>query len=90
MKAGISSQDLRNCLALLEPIELKGMVLLREHRSQGQRFPRIGENGLTRETVAEAVIEVRQYVGRCLDAKEQLENLTPIPLTSFSILEYGL
>ncbi len=46
--------------------------------------------GIPRETIAEAMTEIVGYTERCRQAAQQLAKLTPIPLTTFSILEYGL
>jgi|GEM_PF-535669 len=92
--AGMTAEGLRACLTEIMPIELKGMALLRERRSRlpGQFFPTLtGEaNGIQREKIAEAVHEIVQYTERCNRAAEQLMKLAPIPITAFSVLEYGL
>jgi hypothetical protein len=68
------------------------MALLRERRPHGQFFPQLtgGQNGISREAIAEAVTEIVGYTERCRRAAQHLVKLTPIPLTAFSILEYGL
>jgi hypothetical protein len=90
--AGLTVKSLRDCLAGLPPVELKGMALLRERRPHGQFFPQFegGSPGIPRETLAEAVTEIIHYTDRCRHATQQLAKLMPIPLTAFSILEYGL
>lgn len=95
--AGLTVESLRDCLAGLPPVELKGMALLRDvkHlqcRPHGQFFPQLesGQMGIPRETIAEAVTEIVGYTERCRRAAQQLTKLTPIPLTVFSILEYGI
>lgn len=90
--AGLTIESLRDCLAGLPPVELKGMVLLKERRPHGQFFPQLegGQIGIAREIIAEAVTEIVSYTERCRRAAQQLAKLTPIPLTTFSILEYGL
>ena len=90
--AGLTVESLRDCLVGLPPIELKGMALLRERRPNGQFFPQLDDRqmGIPRETIAEAVTEIIDYTERCRRAAQQLMKLTPIPLTAFSILEYGL
>jgi hypothetical protein len=96
-EAGLTVESLRDCLAGLPPVELKGMALLRgakhlQCHSSGQFFPQfeIGQQRVPREVIAEAVTEIVGYTDRCRRAAEQLTTLTPIPLTAFSILEYGL
>lgn len=91
--AGLTVESLRDCLAGLPPVELKGMALLRERHPHGQFFPPLsscGQMGIPREVIAEAVTEIVAYTDRCRRAAQQLAKLTPIPLTTFSILEYGL
>ena len=90
--AGLTVESLRDCLAGLPPVELKGMALLRERRSHGQFFPPLenGQMGIPREVIAEAVTEIVAYTDRSRRAAQQLAKLTPIPLIAFSILEYGL
>jgi hypothetical protein len=90
--AGLTIESLRDCLAGLPPVELKGMALLKERRPHGQFFPQLtaGQNGISREVVADAVTEIVGYTERCRRAAQQLAKLTPVPLTAFSILEYSI
>jgi len=90
--AGLTADSLRDCLASLAPVELKGMTLLRERRPHGQFFPQFEgvQSGIPRAVIAEAVTEIVGYTERCRRAAQQLAKLAPIPLTAFSILEYGL
>ncbi len=90
--AGLTVESLRDCLAGLSPVELKGMALLRERCPHGLLFPQLesGRQGIPRETIAEAVTEIVAYTERCRRAAQHLTTLTPIPLTTFSILEYGI
>lgn len=95
--AGLTLESLQTCLAGLPPVELKGMALLRDAKHpqrhpHGQFFPQLegGQQGIPRETLADAVTEIVDYTERCRRAAQQLAKLTPIPLTAFSILEYGL
>lgn len=90
--AGLSVESLRDCLAGLPAVELKGMALLRERCPHGLFFPQLesGGQGIPRETIAEVVTEIVGYTERCRRAAQQLAKLMPIPLTTFSILEYGL
>lgn len=90
--AGLTVESLRDCLAGLPPVELKGMTLLRECRPTGQFFPQLTHrpDGISREVLAEAVSEMVAYTQRCRQTAQQLTSLLPIPLTCFSILEYGL
>ncbi len=90
--AGLTVESLRDCLAGLPPVELKGMALLRERRPHEQFFPQLisGQQGIPREVIAEAVTEIVGYTERCRRAAQKLMTLAPIPLTAFSILEYGI
>ena len=85
-------ESLRDCLAAIPPVELKGMALLRERRPQGQFFPSLADEqtDIPRERIAEAVTEIVRYTELCRRTAQQLVKLAPIPLTTFSILEYGL
>ncbi len=85
-EAEFSLETLRACLVQLPPVELKGMVLLRQHHPAGQFFP----TGLPREVVAEAVTEIVGYTQRCQRAVQQLSKLAAVPLAAFEIVEYGL
>jgi hypothetical protein len=85
-EAGFSLDSLRATLVQLPPVELKGMVLLRQHHPVGQFFP----SGLPREVVAEAVTEIVGYTQRCQCSVHQLSELAAVPLTAFAIVEYGL
>lgn len=77
--------ELVSCLAATPPLELKGMGLLREQ-------PRLiaGFASLPRTQVIEAVTEIVAYTGRCAAAARSLANLTPVPLLSMSIGEFGI
>ena len=76
--------DLRVCLASIAPVELKGMGLLRE-----QPHLIAGSSRIPRPQLVEAVTEIVAYTGRCAAAARQLANLTPIPLLSATLLEFG-
>ena len=43
-----------------------------------------------RETLKAAVLELVAYTDACQRAAEQLRTLTPIPLTTVDLLEFGL
>jgi hypothetical protein len=83
--SALGLEDLRACLASIASVELKGMGLLREQPhliASSSRVPR--------PQLIEAVTEIVAYTGRCAAAARQLTNLTPIPLISATILEFGL
>ena len=90
-QAGMTANGLREILAGLEPVELKGMALLRERRPQGHFFPPLtGDSKLSRETLVEAVKEIIIYTESSSKMAFRLTGLNPIPMTAFSVLEYGL
>lgn len=88
--AGLTIESLRDCLAAIPPVELKGMALLRECRPNGQFFPQLTKQGIRRERIADAVAEIVHYTERCGQTAQHLVKLVPIPLTILSVLEYGL
>lgn len=83
--AGITVESLRDCLAAIEPVDLLGMRLLKACPQPGL-YP----IDIPRETLKEAVSEITAYTGRCIAAARRLSYLTPIPLTTIDILEFGL
>lgn len=86
--AGFTLSSLRDCLAQIEPVQLLGMELLKQHSAypQGHWFPA----GIPRNQLVDAVTELVGYTRRCAYAAEQISQLTSVPLTSISIIEYGL
>ena len=89
--AGFSLEALQACLAELPPVELKGMVLLKNARHlQHHPFEQLFPTGVAREAVAEAVAEIVEYTRGCQQVTERLWALGAIPLSNFAIVEYGL
>lgn len=80
-----SREDLIVCMLSVEPIDLIGIRLV-----QDQPLAIFGQAALPRETLVDAVTEIVAYTNRCAAAARSLTNLTPIPLLSISIVEYGL
>jgi hypothetical protein len=76
---------LRLIFEQLEPLELKGMGLLREQ-------PRLiaGFSSLPRRQIVEAVTEIVAYTGRCATAARSLASLTPVPLMNAIVWEFGI
>jgi hypothetical protein len=76
---------LRLIFEQLEPLELKGMGLLREQ-------PRLiaGFASLPRRQIVEAVTEIVAYTGRCATAARSLASLTPVPLMNAIVWEFGI
>ena len=77
--------ELVSCLTSTPPRDLKGMGLLRE-----QPHLLSGTSRIPRPQLIEAVTEIVAYTGRCTAAARSLANLTPIPLLSISLGEFGL
>jgi hypothetical protein len=86
--AGLTLSSLRDCLTQIEPVRLLGMELLKQHSAhpQGQWFPA----GIPRNQLVEAVTELVGYTRRCAYAADQIRQMTSVPLTSRSMLEFGL
>ena len=80
--------SLRDCLAQIEPVQLLGMELLKQHSAHPQRqwFP----VGIPRNQMVDAVTELVGYTRRCAYAANQINHLTSLPLTSISIVEFGI
>ena len=81
----LTLEDLRGCLASAESIELQGMRLLKE-----RPHLMMTTHPIPRHLVVEAVTEIVAYTERCTAAARQLANLSPIPLLTISLLEFGL
>ncbi len=86
--AGLTLTSLRDCLAHIEPVQLLGMELLKQHSAhpQGHWFPA----GIPRKQMVEAVTELVGYTCRCAYAAEQIRQMTSVPLVSVIIVEFGL
>jgi hypothetical protein len=81
-----TTENLCDCLAHIEPVDLLGMRLLKEARPSSGLHPA----DLSRETLTQAVTEIVAYTGRCVQTAGRLRDLAPIPLTTIPILEFGL
>lgn len=81
MTAGV----LRDCLVAIAPVDLLGMRLLKACPQSGL-YP----TDIPRETLKDAVAEITDYTARCRATARHLSHLTPIPLTTIDILEFGL
>ena len=77
--------ELVSCLTSTPPLDLKGMGLLRE-----QPHLLSGTARIPRPQLIEAVTEIVAYTGRCAAAAHNLANLTPVPILSVSIGEFGI
>jgi len=83
--SALGLDDLRACVASIAPVELKGMGLLRK-----QPHFIASSSQIPREQLVEAVTEIVAYTGCCAAAARQLANLSPVPLMTASILEFGI
>lgn len=83
-------QQLIATLDSVEPLNLKGVEMLRHLRSTtGQWFPHALRSGTDREALTEATIEIVGYVRECKATIEMLRPLPPTPL-DVPIVEYPL
>jgi hypothetical protein len=78
-------EELFNCFQTLEPLELKGMELLREQPHYIGGFAQV-----PRAELVEAVTEIVAYTGRCAMAAHSLAHLKPIPILTASVWEFGV
>jgi hypothetical protein len=83
--AGITVDDLRDCLLNLPTLELLGMKLLQDSPHVGF-FP----SDVPRDTLKTAVVEIIDYGERCQRVAQRLSNLIPIPLMNVDLWEYAL
>jgi hypothetical protein len=83
--AGMTADTLWACLAATDPVDLLGMRLL-----QTCPQPGLYPTDLPRETVKQAVSEIVDYTGRCAAVARRLSHLAPVPVTTISILDFGL
>ena len=86
MGSNISLTALHDCLASIEPVELKGMRLLKAHSSTAGFFP----DTIPRSEVKEAVVELVSYTAACQKVARRLRQLTAIPLLSLEQMEFGI
>lgn len=81
---GLTPIQLYDILAAVEPVELKGLALLR--RRQPRRGPTNGAGcwfpaETSSRTLAEAATEMMAYLQSCERATKRLQALRPVPLT---------
>ena len=76
---GMTPTQLKDILAAVEPVDLKGLALLRRRRPRpGQWFPAdISPCALTA-----AATEMMDYMQACNRAMEHLKKLPPVPLAA--------
>ncbi len=83
MFTNMTTQDLQNILGQIEPVELKGLALLR--RRQPQLGPRTGAGcwfpaDVSPRVLAEAAGQMMDYMQGCGRAMEHIARLRPVPL----------
>ena len=88
--AGMTADTLRACLAATDPVDLLGMRLLQQRLEQARPLTGLYPTDLPRETVKQAVSEIVDYTGRCAAVARRLSHLAPVPVTTISILDFGL
>lgn len=77
-------------LAGLEPVELKGVELLREFRSRSPGWlPEPFDESIDRGAIVCATVELIEYGDACRAALQRLGDLSPVTLDE-PVLEYGL
>jgi len=73
---GITPEKLKDIVFAVEPVELKGLALIRRRRPQaGQWFPA----DVSSRPLAEAATEMMDYMSGCERAMENLKRLPPVP-----------
>ena len=85
-----TADTLRACLAATDPVDLLGMRLLQQRLEQARPLTGLYPTDLPRETVKQAVSEIVDYTGRCAAVARRLSHLAPVPVTTISILDFGL
>ncbi|MBN1121800.1 MAG: hypothetical protein JXJ17_12030 [Anaerolineae bacterium] len=86
MFSGLSSTALKDILSSVEPVELKGVALLRQYTPTSSLIP----TAATSDELVEATIEIIDYTRACEASLRRLTGLRPIPVTGTSIEEYSL
>jgi hypothetical protein len=82
---GLTHTALAEILAAVEPVELRGVALLRRWHLE-PLFPA----GIDPAEMAEAVVEIVDYTRQCEASLHRLKGLRPIPLTGASIEEFSI
>lgn len=77
----MDADQLYTCLSATPPLDLLGMRLLEAHPQP---------DDIPRARLKEAVCEIVDYTGRCAAAARRLSQLTPVPVTTICVLEFGL
>ncbi len=85
MFSRITVAALAETLAAVEPVELKGVALLRRC-PPSSFFP----TGINTAELVEATVEIIKYTRICEASLRRLQGLHPIPVRSVAIEEYSL
>lgn len=89
MFEGITANDLAKALEQVQPVELKGMELLRQHKPKpGNIFP----TGLDRQAYIDATVEMINYTRVCAELAKRIEAVPsqPAPKTAPQVESYSL
>jgi len=70
----------------IEPVELKGLALLRQSPPRSDWFP----DGVDTDLLAEATIELVDYMADCRRTAERLARLGPVPITSVTVEAFSI
>jgi hypothetical protein len=76
----VEAKQLCSTLAALEPVQLKGLVLL-QSMSASQGFLQ-DHVEIPRETLRDAVLELMAYTDACTKTMQLLREITPVPLNT--------
>lgn len=76
---GMTPENLKDILSAVEPVDLKGLALIRRRRPHlSQWFPA----DVSSRLLAEAATEMMDYMSGCERAMENLKRLPPVPSTA--------
>jgi hypothetical protein len=82
----ITHTELAEILSNVEPVELKGIALLRQCSPTASFFPAADVS----DELVEATVEIISYTRACEASLRRLTGLHPVPLTAISIGEFSV
>jgi hypothetical protein len=82
----LTSSTLAAILSNVEPVELKGVALLRQCHPTSSFFPAVD----TTPELVEATVEIIGYTRACEASLRRLKDLRPIPVTEITIEEFSI
>lgn len=88
LEVTLDAEQLCVTLAALEPIQLKGLVLLQSGQRPLGFLPNHHE--IPRDVLREAVLELIAYTDACARAIQRLVAVPAVPLTAFPTVEWVL